>query len=67
MQKWEYLWVEFGDRMVKRINDTSVLEGIVYVKGEKIGDFLNRMGKDGWEAVSTNNYYIILKRPLATV
>ena len=70
MQKWEYLHVVEIRGTVVRINEKLVSEikfGQDIPKGEKIWDFLKRIGLEGWEAVSisqndTAGTYL-LKRP----
>src|SRR5262249_32581309 len=72
MQKWEYLLAVVEGGLVMSINGEKVGENIKYLplKGEKIYEFLNRMGQQEQEAVSMDvagvvegNSSLLLKRP----
>lgn len=63
MQKWEYTWV---------LADAADWE--VYVSGEvyKLGDYLDKLGENGWEMVGFQtgspgaNYVFFFKRPIGS-
>ena len=71
MQQWEYSW------MIVRISRLPLL-GVHYelelkdrtLKGQEIWDFLNEIGRKGWELVSvvpetiTPGYALWFKRPV---
>ena len=62
MQKWEYLYVRGHNEKIDWINGTAAGGRI------EIWNFLNEMGQEGWELISTwiesSWKYLILKRPV---
>lgn len=81
MQRWEYLHLlvavdDAGHEKVISMNGesldkvmSSLLGMAVKSKGEDIHEFLNRVGKEGWELVAYTpsgiGFTAILRRPLA--
>ena len=82
MQKWEYMTAQvvLGDKKntVMEIGNEHIghlkfsLSSMTSTKGgEELDEFLNRVGSEGWEVISSqttgqvNNWlFIILRRPL---
>jgi hypothetical protein len=73
MQKWEYMIVTGISNLVSMINGKRVEDLKVPlfgpIKGKEVCDFLNEMGNQGWEAVSTttesSRFTVLLKRTKA--
>jgi hypothetical protein len=72
-QKWEYTEASVIQNVVMFVNDKKIGEvGFFSGKGTPIREFLNQMGKEGWELVNiipkgekgTYSCDIFLKRPL---
>lgn len=69
MQKWDYMVVRTFGGVVMKVDDREVgqITGGLPV-GEMIYEFLDGLGRDGWEVVGMagvrDGVEIILKRPL---
>ena len=54
MQKWEYQYIVINlNNVVETINGVRVTKGNSFtgIQGERVWEFLNSMGREGWEAV----------------
>lgn len=65
MQKWEYLRVSIrmlnSDRPLLEVNGKEIpFKG----KLPEYLDYINKMGKEGWEMVSSENLSYTFKRPI---
>jgi hypothetical protein len=64
MQKWEYMRVSIFNGKVVKINDSQF--GVL--PGEKLDQFLRRVGRDGWELITIQNspdeVIYFFKRPM---
>jgi hypothetical protein len=69
MQNWEYVLVRADDGKVTQINNEQVGDaGFTGLEGESLHTYLNRVGHEGWEAVSMSaptsaQCSVLLKRP----
>jgi len=71
MPKWEYMGVTFhmegGISRPRRINQNELPN---WKRGPSIWDYLNQMGREGWEVVTMPDYTVspftvLLKRPIS--
>jgi len=69
MQKWEYTQLQVGDYTSEGLARLILQDGRrVYLdrNGMLITEYLNKLGRDGWELVNiVNNEVFYLKRPIA--
>jgi hypothetical protein len=62
MQKWEYLTIEISRVWVNSVNNKPLRKP----NGDeryKLHEYLELIGKDGWEVVTSVNDAVIVKRP----
>jgi len=76
MQKWEYTTLQVLEDKVVQVNSQQVGKGNIVsgVQGPSLHEYLNQMGREGWEAIAmsvttsggsaqiSTNICIILKR-----
>ncbi|NUM45379.1 MAG: hypothetical protein HUU38_11800 [Anaerolineales bacterium] len=68
MQKWEYLEIQrYGNENINKINNKSAKLWATEsskVVGKNFYEFIQQLGKEGWELVAVDGPYYFFKRPL---